>query len=544
MVKSTMQDFPLTIPAILRHGLQVHGGRRVLTLDADGTARGATFTEVGRHAAQLAHALRELGVSGDGRVGTFMWNNQEHVEAYLAIPSIGAVLHTLNLRLSVDQVSYIANHAQDQVILVDGSLIEQFAPILPKLQSVKSVIVTGDADTGALEGSGKTVYRYRALLENRPADFEWPKVDESSAAGLCYTSGTTGNPKGVAFSHRSTFLHSMAVMAKDGFQFGANDTVLALVPQFHANAWGSIYAAFMAGSELLLPDRNLHSESLVRAIHNHRPTIAIGVPTIWADIANYLEKHPEFDISSLEFVAVGGSAASRHLMEELEKHGVTLTQAWGMTETSPLAAIARPSSTLKGEDRWRIRITQGRPVPGVETRIVDDAGDSLPHDGVAVGEVEVRGPWITGSYFGDDDSGRFHDGWLRTGDAGTIDENQYLTLTDRIKDVIKSGGEWISSVELELLIASHPDVAEASVIGVPDDRWQERPLAVVVIKENHTVTPEQLREFLSDKVAKWWLPERWTFVEAVPRTSVGKFDKRALRSQHAEGAFQVLEVRG
>ena len=334
----------------------------------------------------------------------------------------------------------------------------------------------------------------------------------------------------------------MAALAKDGFQFGADDMVLTIVPQFHANAWGAIYAAFMAGSELLLPDCFLQAEPLVKLIDSHRPTIAIGVPTIWADVATFLDSHPGYDISSLEFVAVGGSAVPRHLMEAFDKYGVTLTQAWGMTETSPLASIARPAKELTGEDRWAVRVTQGRPVAGVEARIVDDTGLPLPNDGAAVGELEVRGPWITGSYYRNSDPGSFHDGWLRTGDAGHIDSRHYITLTDRIKDVIKSGGEWISSAQLELLIASHPDVADATVIGIPDPKWQERPLAVVVVKEGHQVTPEKLRAFLSGKVAKWWLPERWAFTDAVPRTSVGKYDKRALREQYAKGALNVTGI--
>ena len=542
MVHSTMQDFALTVPAILRHGTTVHGHREVRTLQPNGSTRSATYADVAARAAQLAHALRGAGVGGDDRVATFLWNNQEHVEAYLAVPAMGAVLHTLNLRLSAEQVAYIANHAEDRAVIVDGSLVPLFAPILPRLTSVHTVIVTGDGDVGALGKPGVTVHRYEEFIREQPATFAWPEIDERAAAALCYTSGTTGNPKGVAYSHRSIYLHSFSALTKDGFQFGADDTVLAIVPQFHANAWGSIYAAFMAGSVLLLPDRFLQAEPLVKLIEAERPTIALAVPTIWSDVAAFLDLNPGHDISSLKFVAVGGAAVSRHLMETFEKYHVPIFQAWGMTETSPLAAIARPAEELTGEDRWAVRVTQGRPVAGVEARIVGDDGRTLPTDGAAVGELEVRGPWVTGSYFRDDDNDRFHNGWLRTGDIARISSRHYITLTDRAKDVIKSGGEWISSVDLELLIGSHPDVADASVIGVPDPKWQERPLAVVVVKDGHAVTPEQLREFLSGKVAKWWLPERWTFVGAVPRTSVGKYDKRALRAQYADGMLDVIQV--
>ncbi len=472
-----------------------------------------------------------------------MWNNQEHVEAYVGVPSLGAILHTLNVRLSADQVSYIANHAEDRVVIVDGSLVPLFAPILPKLTSVHTVIVTGDDDVSALAGTSTTVHRYEEVMAGQPTTFEWPDLAETDTAALCYTSGTTGNPKGVAYSHRSIYLHSFALLAKDGMQFGSDDTVLAIVPQFHANAWGSIYAAFMAGSELLLPDRFLHAEPLVKLIEAHRPSIALAVPTIWTDVAAFLEAEPGHDISSLEFVAVGGAAVSRHLMEAFDRHDVQIVQAWGMTETSPLAAIARPPKDLTGEDRWSARVTQGRPVMGVEARIVDDQGLTLPNDGSSVGELEVRGPWVTGSYYHDEARDRFDDGWLRTGDIARIDDRHYITLTDRAKDVIKSGGEWISSVELELLIASHPDVADASVIGVPDPKWQERPLAVVVVTGGREVTAQELREFLRGKVARWWLPERWSFADTLPLTSVGKYDKRALRARYADGTLDVIEVR-
>ena len=543
MVQSTMQNYPLTVPAILRHAVTVHGQHKVRTMRPDGSTRTITYAELGKRAAQLGHYLRSIGVNGDDRVATFLWNNQEHVEAYLAVPSLGAVLHALNIRLSAEQVAYIANHAEDRVVIVDGLLVPVFASILRKLTSVHTVVVTGDGDISLLAGTSTTVHRYEEVIAAQPTTFEWPAIAETDAAALCYTSGTTGNPKGVAYSHRSIYLHSAALLTKDGMGFGGDDTVAVIVPQFHANAWGAIYAAFMAGSGLLLPDRFVQAEPLVNLIETHRPSIALAVPTIWTDVASFLEAHPGHDISSLQFVAVGGAAVSRQLMEAFDAQGVQIVQAWGMTETSPLAAIARPPKDLTGEDRWAVRVTQGRPVSGVEARIVDDLGRPLPNDGASIGELEVRGPWVTGSYYREEAADRFDDGWLRTGDIARIDRRHYITLTDRAKDVIKSGGEWISSVELELLIASHPDVTDASVIGVPDQKWQERPLAVVVVADGHEVTPRQLRDFLSDKVARWWLPERWSFVDAVPLTSVGKYDKRALRARYATGQLDVIEVK-
>ncbi|MBF6278390.1 MULTISPECIES: long-chain fatty acid--CoA ligase [Nocardia] len=543
-MQSTMMNVSLTTAAILRHGASVHGSASVRTLQADGTVKVGTFADVARRSAQLANALRKRGINSDERVATFMWNNQEHVEAYCAVPSMGAVLHTLNPRLTTEQLAYIANHAEDQVIIVDDSLVPLLVPVLPQISSLHTVVVTGDADLAPLRRDGVTVVSYEEFLSAQPETFDWPDIDEHSAAAMCYTSGTTGNPKGVAYSHRSTYLHSMAACAADGLRVTSDDRVLAIVPMFHANAWGLVYAALMAGADLLMPERFLQAEPLVRLIDAQKPTIAGAVPTIWNDVLNFLETNPGHDVSSLGLVACGGSAVPLHLMQIFEeKYGIQIVQAWGMTETSPLAAIARPPVSLEAQERWRLRATQGRPVAGVELRLVDDEGNELPHDGNAVGELQVRGPWITGAYFGEEDGGeKFQDGWLRTGDVGRIDARSFVTLTDRTKDVIKSGGEWISSVELELLLAGHPDVFEASVIAVPDAKWQERPLAVIVVREGRQVTPNQLRDFLEGKVARWWLPERWCFLSEVPKTSVGKFDKKRLRSLHTDGELAVIEI--
>ncbi|CDO90514.1 long-chain fatty acid--CoA ligase [Mycobacterium triplex] len=542
-MQSTMQDFPLTITAIMRHGCGVHGARTVATATGDGY-RHTTYRELGRQAAQLAHALRGLGVTGDQRVATFMWNNAEHLTAYLAAPSMGAVLHTLNIRLFPEQISYIANEAEDRVVLVDMSLAKLVAPILPELETVHTVIAVGDGDTAALQESGKTVLRYAELIEGESTEFDWPDLDERSAAAMCYTSGTTGNPKGVVYSHRSSFLHTMAACSTNGIGVGACDRVLPIVPMFHANAWGLPYAALMAGADLVLPDCHLDARSVIDMIEKLRPTLAGAVPTIWNDVMHHLEKEPDHDISSLRLVACGGSAVPVSMMRTFEdKYNVQIRQLWGMTETSPLATLAWPPVGTPEERHWAIRGTQGQPICGVQMRIVADDGTVLPNDGKAVGEVEVRGPWITGSYYLGRDDSKFDSGWLRTGDVGRIDADGFVTLTDRAKDVIKSGGEWISSVELENCLIGHPDVLEAAVVGVPDERWQERPLAVVVLNEGASVSAGELRTFLSDKVVRWWLPERWAFADEIPRTSVGKYDKKAIRARHADHGYDVTEVR-
>jgi fatty-acyl-CoA synthase len=540
---STMQDVPLTITAIMRYACDLHGDRTVTTATGDGY-RHTTVREVGEQAARLANALRRMGISGDQRVATFMWNNAEHLTAYMAIPSMGAVLHTLNIRLSAEQIAYVANEAEDQIIIADLSVAGVLAPVLPLLETVHTVIAVGDGDVDALTGSGKTVVRYDDVLAAESSEFDWFDVDERSAAAMCYTSGTTGNPKGVVYSHRSSYLHAMMTNTANAVGLGFTDKVLPVVPMFHANAWGMPYGALMAGADIVLTDRFLDSKSLIDLIETQRPTVAAAVPTIWNDVLHCLKATPGRDISSLRLVTCGGSAVPMSMMKAFEKeHNVHIVQAWGMTETSPLATIARPLPDAEGEERWAQRSTQGRAVCGVEARIVDDDGNPLPHDGKAVGEVQVRGPWITGAYYRNHDESKFVDGWLHTGDVGRIDPQGFVTLTDRAKDVIKSGGEWISSVELENHLMGHPAVSEAAVVAVPDERWQERPLAVVVVNEGAEVQVSELREFLCDKVVRWWLPERWAFIEEVPLTSVGKFDKKTIRARYAENAYDVIEHR-
>jgi fatty-acyl-CoA synthase len=538
---STMQDFPLTVTSIMRYATTVFGTGEVGTYTGDGVQR-TTYAELGERAARLAGALRDLGIDADQRVATFMWNSNEHLEAYLAIPSMGAVLHTLNIRLFPEQLLYIAEHAEDQIVIVDATLVPLLAPLLPQMKTVKHVIVVGDADLGPLAESGKDLHSYEDLLAAAPAVYDWPEdIDERQAAAMCYTSGTTGNPKGVVYSHRTMYLHSLAVCTGNALGLSSADKVLPIVPMFHANAWGLPYAALMAGASLIMPGRFLQAEPITWMIENERVTLAGAVPTIWNDLLRHVRANGA-DLSSLRIVPCGGSAVPESLMRGFDDLGVKIVQAWGMTETSPLATVAHAPHGASLEEGWRHRVTQGRLLCGLEARIAGDGGAILPSDGSAVGEVEIRGAWITGSYYLDEDPAKFHDGWLRTGDVGMISPSGYLTLTDRAKDVIKSGGEWISSVELENHLMAHPDVLEAAVVGVPDARWDERPLACVVVRPGASVAVDDLRAFIAARVAKWQVPERWAFVAEVPKTSVGKFSKVTLRRQYAEGGLDVTHL--
>jgi fatty-acyl-CoA synthase len=546
-VRSTMMDVPLTVTALMRYGTSAFADREVRTWTGD-SSRSQSYGETGARAAKLAGALRGLGVDGDQRVATLMWNNSQHLEAYLAVPSMGAVLHTLNLRLDPAQLGYIANHAEDYAVIVDESIVPLLAQVLGHATTIRHILVTGPAESLAdhaakLAGPGREVHSYEELLSGMPGSFAWADPDERSAAAMCYTSGTTGMPKGVVYSHRSAYLHSMGVCMGNTLGICESDRVLPVVPMFHANAWGLAYAAVMSGADLIMPDRFLQPEPLVKLIETERPTLAGAVPTIWNGLLQHVRQHGG-DISSLRLVACGGSAVPHALMEAFEKElGVYILQAWGMTETSPIGSVARPPAGTPADQAWAYRDTQGRLVCAVEARLVGDGGTVLSRDGKAVGEVEVRGPWVTGSYYGDDDPEKFHDGWLRTGDVGTIDPLGYVTLTDRAKDVIKSGGEWISSMELENELMAHPQVTEAAVIGVPDERWGERPLATVVLLPGAEVTAAELRAFLAERVPRWQLPERWCFIAEVPKTGVGKFAKTRIRESYANGDYTVIEER-
>jgi len=530
-------DFPLTLHHIRRRMKTGSPDAEVLTLREPGVVERRSFAETSERVDRLARVLGGLGVEQGQRVGTFAWNNQRHFELYFAIPCVGAVLHTLNIRLFEEQLTYIVNHAEDRVIFVDDSLVPVLEKLAPSFETVEHYVVMGDGDAGALPNT----LRYEELLsEAGYGDFDYPEIDERQAAALCYTSGTTGNPKGVLYSHRSISLHSTATLVKDGLGLSRSDRVLAVVPMFHANAWGLPHGAALAGADLLLPDRHLSAEPLAGLIAAERPTLMGCVPTIFADVLRYADEHPEVDLSSLTNATCGGSAVPRQLMKDFEeRHGVNIFQAWGMTETSPVATFSRPNDGEHDEAHWDLRARQGRPLPWVELRLIGDNGGEVAWDGESTGEIEVRGPWIAARYFRDDSSDqKFDSGWLRTGDIAAVDEDGFVQITDRAKDVIKSGGEWISSVELESEMMSHPDVVEAAVIAKPDERWSERPLCCVVLREGAQTTAPELVEHLRGRVAKWWLPDEFAFLGEIPKTSVGKFDKKVLRASLGEDQLE------
>jgi fatty-acyl-CoA synthase len=548
MIRSTMQDFPLSIGAIMRHGARVYGRSECLTWTGDG-ARRADFKTIAEDAGRLANALVKLGITEGDPVATLCWNTQEHLEAYFAVPGMGAVLHTLNIRLDPPVIAQIANHAGDRLIMVDDTLIPLLAAIKDKLPNVLAFIVTGKGDASALDGT-IPVFRYDELLTAEEPELDWPELDERTAALMCYTSGTTGDPKGVVYSHRSTFLHALAVTSASIRGITEADRALVIVPMFHVNAWGLPFAAFLSGATLHMPGPFLQPEHLVRFIETERTTVTSAVPTIWNWILEY-GKARDIDLSSLRFGNSGGAAAPRALLEQFQdRYGLKIIQGWGMTETSPVGGLALPPAGVDEDSAealdWRMK--SGRVMPGVEMRITGRNGEELPWDGVSEGEIEVRGPWITGSYHKDPAPDKFHLGedgrdWLRTGDVGTIDDRGFFLITDRIKDVIKSGGEWISSVQLENELMGHPAVLEAAVIGIPDEKWTERPLACVVLRPGASATPAELAEYLEGKVAHWQVPQSWAFVAEIPKTTTGKFFKKRLRSAHAAGDLQVEDTR-
>jgi fatty-acyl-CoA synthase len=535
-MQGLMQPAPLTLVHAFERAERYFGDKPVVTATPGGRRR-TTYAEWAERTRRLGAAFDQLGISPGGRVGTFGWNTARHLELYFAAPCSGRVLHTLNIRLFAEQITYIANHAEDEAIFVDRSLLGVLWPLVDSLETVRHIVVMDDGGDHPIPDDPRIADHDELIAGVAPVE-AFQVEDENAAAAMCYTSGTTGNPKGVVYSHRSMTLHAIGTMLADTFALSERDVVLPVVPMFHANAWGLAHAAVMAGASLVLPGPDLSPPALATLLEDERVTLAAGVPTIWMGVLDELDGR---DTSALTRIVCGGSAVPKALSEAYrEKTGRPILQAWGMTETSPIGSVARIKSTLEDrpeEELADLRATAGLPAPLVECRVVDRDDDRvLPWDGVSQGELQVRGPWIAAAYYADDRAADSFtaDGWLRTGDVAVILPEGYIKLVDRTKDVIKSGGEWISSVELENEIMAHPAVAEAAVIAVADEKWGERPLACVVPIEDGALGADELRDFLADRVARWWIPERIEFLDEIPKTSVGKFSKKTLRERLAE----------
>ena len=533
-----MQDRPLLISSLVEHAATFHPTTEIVSRLPEGTVHRTNWRDMCFLSRQVAQAMQVLGVQAGDRVGTLAWNSYRHLSLYYGVSGSGAVLHTVNPRLFPEQIDYIINHAEDQVLFFDVGFAPLVAQLAPSLKSVKHYVVMTDR-AHMPELDLPNLHCFDELMAAQSTRFTWPEFEERSASSLCYTSGTTGNPKGVLYSHRSTMLHTLMELAPDTFGISSAETLLLIVPMFHANAWGAPYAAAMVGAKLVLPGPHLDGESIFNLMLQERVTFSQGVPTVWLMLFQYLDAHPELDPKSLgvKRVGIGGAAVARSMLERFEQQfGAEVVQGWGMTETSPIGVISKllpKHAQVSAEDLVKTKLKQGRGVWGVDLKIVDEHGQALPWDGVAFGHLHVRGPWVTSGYF-KSEGGQVLDaeGFFPTGDVATIDPDGYLQLVDRAKDVIKSGGEWISSIDVELCANSHPGVAESAVIGVAHPKWQERPLILVVRRAGPQVSAEDLTSHLSARLAKWWLPDEILFVDELPHTATGKILKTKLREQY------------
>ena len=538
MPPGQMMNTPLSITAIMRFAERVYPDTEIVSQLSPTETHRYTYADAFRRARQLANALRSAGVKPGDRVGTLAWNDYRHFEVYYAVSCSGAVCHTINPRLFPEQIEYIINHAEDTLLFVDPAFLPLLENIKDKIGNIRQIIVL--ADEVSLETSWP-VQPYETFIADQPGIFDWPELDEHTASSLCYTSGTTGNPKGVLYSHRSMVLHSYALALPDALNLSAREVAMPVVPMFHVNAWGLPYACPMVGAKLVFPGPCMgNGEVLTRLINEEGVTVSAGVPTVWLALLDYLDRHQQ-TVPGLDRLIVGGAACPPALLEAFEeRYQVTVIPAWGMTELSPVGTVNSPKpgmGNLPKAQRDKYRLSAGRPVFGVEFKIVDDADNEQPWDGESVGEVKVKGPWVCASYYKHPHSDAHdQDGWFATGDVASFDRDGYMHITDRTKDLIKSGGEWISSIELENAAMGHPAVKEAAVIGIPHPKWTERPLLVVVKETETRLDQEGLLCWLEGRVAKWWLPEEVVFVEALPHTATGKVSKKDLREQFAQRA--------
>ena len=543
LLKSLIQAQPLLISSLIQYAAQYHGEREIVTRTINRDIHRTTYAEVYKRTQQLANALEALGAEPGDRIGTIAWNSFRHLEVYYATSGVGCVCHTINPRLFVEQLIYIINHAEDKFLFVDSSFVELVEQLSTSLEAVKGIIVMCDQEEMP-ETTLDNTYCYESLISGHEDRYNWPIFDENTASSLCYTSGTTGNPKGVLYSHRSTVLHSWCASSPDTLGICNNDSLLVIVPMFHANAWGTPYAAPMSGAKMVFPGPHLDGESLLELIEQEDITCSAAVPTVWLGILQYLKKTNK-GLGVLERVAIGGTAAPPIMIRTLqEEYGVRVCHAWGMTEMSPLGTtgtLKKDSLSLPKEEQYKLQEKQGRGIYGVEMKIVDDDGVELPRDGVAFGNLMVRGPWIASGYFkGEGGEVLDSDGWFPTGDVATLDAEGYMQITDRAKDVIKSGGEWIGSIELENVAMEHVGVAECAVIGVSHPKWDERPLLVVVREAESKVTQEEMLKFFVGRTAKWWIPDDVVFVEELPHTPTGKVLKTKLRKDFASYVLPSL----